>query len=412
MNNSYAITPKDQEILRALAEQVAAYAAHPLEDQKRKLWTLHNDLKTEQPLVFIDPENGWNEIFPQNSLQCTGNLARGWEFQLRKRIYHVEQLKDDMVIDTIFTVGYISSDDGWGLPIIHEGGGNGRAYHIKPAMEDYEEQFEHVHYPNLCIDYTASDLILELAKQTFDGILQVERHTEWWWSLGLTASYIDLRGLENFLCDFITDPDWVHRMMELLCTGTLRKIDMLEEKGLLCSNNGNFYVGSGGFGFTEELPQLDGGRASARQIWGFVESQETSSISPEMYGEFIFPYHKRIAERFGLNCYGCCEPFEGRWEYVSKLPRLRRVSCSPWSSRAKTQELLGKNYIASHKLSPTPLASSNLDEDVVRRELRDVLDHSSGTIPELIMKDNHTLGNQPHNAVRWVELVREEIDKT
>jgi len=28
---------------------------------------------------------------------------------------------------------------------------------------------------------------------------------------------------------------------------------------------------------------------------------------------------------------------------------------------------------------------------------------------ELIMKDNHTLGGNPYNAVRWVELAREEI---
>lgn len=410
--SQYNITPKDREILRALAAKVAEYAARPLEDQKRKLWTLHNDLKTEQPLIFIDPENGWNEIFPQSSLQCTGELARGWEFGLRIRIYHAEQLKDDMVIDNTFEVGYVSSDDGWGLPIIREGGGNGGAYHIKPAIEDYEEQFDQVHYPNLTIDYAASDELLALAEQTFEGILKVERHMQWWWSLGLTWSYIDLRGFENFLCDFIAEPEWVHRMMDMLCTGTLKKIDMLEQNGLLYSNNGNHYVGSGGFGFTEDLPQLNGGIASAGQMWGFVESQETSTVSPEMYGEFIFPYHKRIAERFGLNCYGCCEPFEGRWEYVSKLPRLRRVSCSPWSSREKAQELLGKNYIASHKLPPMPLSRPNMNEDEVRRQLRDVLDHASGTIPELIMKDNHTLGNNPHNAVRWVELAREEIANT
>ena len=27
------------------------------------------------------------------------------------------------------------------------------------------------------------------------------------------------------------------------------------------------------------------------------------------------------------------------------------------------------------------------------------------------MKDNHTLGGNPHNAVRWVEIAREEIER-
>jgi hypothetical protein len=40
------------------------------------------------------------------------------------------------------------------------------------------------------------------------------------------------------------------------------------------------------------------------------------------------------------------------------------------------------------------------------------MDHAAGTVPELIMKDNHTLGKNPMNAVRWVELAREEIART
>ena len=36
------------------------------------------------------------------------------------------------------------------------------------------------------------------------------------------------------------------------------------------------------------------------------------------------------------------------------------------------------------------------------------LDIDTG-IPELIMKDNNTLGHNPYNACRWVEICREEI---
>ena len=51
----------------------------------------------------------------------------------------------------------------------------------------------------------------------------------------------------------------------------------------------------------------------------------------------------------------------------------------------------------------------SLDEDHVRKELRVQLQAAKGCCLELIMKDNHTLGKNPRNLTRWVEIAREEI---
>jgi hypothetical protein len=146
-------------------------------------------------------------------------------------------------------------------------------------------------------------------------------------------------------------------------------------------------------------------------MWGFVESQETVAVNPADYNEIIFPHHLKIAERFGLNCYGCCEPYDPRWQYVRKLPRLRRVSCSPWANWRTIPDYLGNQYIASIKPSPTPLASNVLDESEVRADCRRAATESLGGICEFIMKDNHTLGNNPTNASRWVKIMREELSR-
>jgi len=74
-------------------------------------------------------------------------------------------------------------------------------------------------------------------------------------------------------------------------------------------------------------------------------------------------------------------------------------------------ELLGKDYIASVKLSPSHLASKRINEDIVRRQIRSALEGGNGCSIELIMKDNNTLGGNPNNAVRWVEITREEIHR-
>ena len=116
-------------------------------------------------------------------------------------------------------------------------------------------------------------------------------------------------------------------------------------------------------------------------------------------------------ERFALNCYGCCEPFDPLWKYIKQLPNLRRVSVSPWADFTKVPEYLGKNYVASVKPLPTPLASTVMNEDVVRGYCRKYVEETKGGICEFIMKDTHTIGNNPQNAIRWVEIMREEIDR-
>ena len=55
---------------------------------------------------------------------------------------------------------------------------------------------------------------------------------------------------------------------------------------------------------------FDESHVRTMDMWGFTESQETVRVSPKMVGEFVFPYQRPLQERFGLNCYGCCEPLD------------------------------------------------------------------------------------------------------
>jgi hypothetical protein len=412
MNSAFLFSAKETEVLRKLGAKVAEIAQRPDMDKKKKLWTAHNDLKTDEPVVFIDPENGWNEIISAKTLVCEDPLARVWEMALLKLIYWADGMKDDKVIEPYFDVPYSYSDDGWGLALGKHGGENNGAYIIDQALKDYETDFPKIHYPRITIDEEESAKVMELAHKTFDGILTVRRKNTWWWTLGMCLDFISIRGLEDFMCDFIAEPENLHRMMKLLCDGKIETLDFLEKNKLLALNTGGTYVGSGGFGFTGQLPRENfDGHVTTMDMWGFVDSQETTSINPDQYGEFILPYHKRIAERFGLNCYGCCEPYDPRWKYVKKLPRLRRVSVCPWADWSTVPEYLGKNYIASVKPSPTPLAMKEMNEDVVRRDCRKAVKETKGGICEFIMKDNNTLGHNPRNATRWVEIMRKEIDR-
>lgn len=409
---SFVFSDREKQVLKKLADKVRRIAERPEMKQKAKLWTLHNDLKTDFPLVFIDPENGWNECIPPDTLECVEPLARVWEMVLRKQIFWAEILKDDKVIEPYFDVPYSYWDTGWGVELKIIGGDNGGSYFIKEAIEDYERDFPKIHHPEYIIDWDESEKVMELAHEIFDGILTVRRKNTWWWTLGLCLDYVNLRGMEDFMCDFLDEPEWIERMLDLLCEGKLRMLDYLEENGLLAQNIGGTYVGSGGFGYTEQIPELDKKeKVTTKYMWGFCDSQETAAINPDLYGEFILPRHKKILERFALNCYGCCEPYNPRWKYVKQLPNLRRVSVSPWADWSTVPEFLGKNYIASVKPIPTTLASSVINEDEVRKDCRKAVEETKGGICEFIMKDNNTLGNNPDNAACWVRIMREEIER-
>ena len=259
---------------------------------------------------------------------------------------------------------------------------------------------------------TMSRNFFETAKDLFDGILRVELYHPWWWSLGLTMQYIYLRGLENFMLDLYDNPDGVHRLMAFLRDGTLHFLDKLEQKGWLTSNIGNYYVGSGGFGFTDAIKHKTKD-VKCSDMWGFCESQETSSVSPEMFSEFVLPYQMPILDRFALNCYGCCEPLDGKWKYIRNIKNLRRVSVSRWADKAKMSEALGKDYIYSYKPNPSYLALKNIEEEEVRKELRSVLQlaKQNGNRLELIMKDTTTLGGSGKNLYRFSQIAKEEIEK-
>src|ERR1035437_4828481 len=139
---------------------------------------------------------------------------------------------------------------------------------------------------------------------------------------GSTYPAILLRGMQNMFTDFRDYPDELRQLFATISTGHMNKLDYLESNNLLSLNNDGTYVGSGGYGYTDELPQPDfSGRVRCRDMWGFTESQESVGVSPRMYEEFIFPFEKPIMDRFGLTCYGCCEPVHSRWNAVRRHSR-------------------------------------------------------------------------------------------
>ena len=263
--------------------------------------------------------------------------------------------------------------------------------------------------PNIEIDWTTSEENLAISHDIFGDILQVRQKSGWFFTLGITREVIKLRGLMNLYTDFYEQPEGLKELLGFISRANLSRISFLEENSLLCLNNDGTYVGSGGLGYTNELPGPDfNGRVRLSDLWGFTERQETVNVSPERYEEFVFPVEKPIMDRFGLSCYGCCEELHSRWHIVKNHPHLRRVSCSPLSDKAKMSINLEDKYIFSLKPIPTPLSFPNPNWEAVRQEIREQFELTKDNIVEVVMKDNHTLGNNPENVITWCRIAKEE----
>jgi hypothetical protein len=414
IDTDLTINRKEKETLRELAMKIAEISSHPREKEKADAWKDLNMLQPKCPMVFCDPENGWKEIITQEQIKCGSPIARVWEMYLRKEIFWSEKMKDDKVIEPFFNIPYHYSDSGYGIKEEDKvkGGGDGSFKYLS-HLKDYEKDFEKLRFPVISIDYDKTNKVKELAEDIFGDFLTVRIKGVWWWTLGMTWDFIKIRGLENLMTDVLIQPEWVHRLMGFLRDSTLDKLAFLEKNNLLSLNNDGTYVGSGGFGWTEELPSpgYKPGKTRLNDLWGFAESQETVGIDPSLFNEFILPYQLPILEKFGLNCYGCCEPLDVRWQYVKTIPRLRRVSVSPWADVQTMSDYLGKEYIFSRKPSPTDLAVPNPDWNKIRKELREFFKNTRNNNVEIIMKDNHTLGKNPDNAITWCRIAREESMK-
>lgn len=406
--------PSDRELLRDLARRVADIASTP-EQRARKAQALAiNRLTAERPSVLVIPEGAWPEVLREEDVQCRDAFCRGLERGLRHRLIHHEFIGDDTPVDDLLLVGAVGQLTDWGVTVAVERVEARGSYHWDPPLKNLDGDLRRLRRRRWIHDPAASAAQLAWAQDVFGDILTVAPAGRCFWTMGLTWDAIRLYGLEPFMMAMYDDPAGLHRLMAFLRDDLSGVMDDLEAAGVLHSCNSAEDVGSGGIGLTADLPSADPREAGYRhpvgwrQRWGFAESQETVSVSPEMFAEFVLPYQLPLASRCGLNCYGCCEGLERRIEHVLRIPRLRRVSVSAWADRAAMAARLGRAVVYSRKPNPAHVCVG-FNEAEVRREFRETLAVAGGCVVEFILKDTHTVEGEAGRFPRFVKVAREEI---
>jgi len=407
------------DVLRMLAEEWASIADLPVFKEKARLWQKLNDLESERPMVWIN-EIPWHEMNFKNelSLHCKDPWARSQEDLMRKTIYQWKHMPGDMILNpwldcplSIYSTDFGIIEDVDLAITDPENDIVSRHFNIQICdMDDLEK----IRMPLISHNSEATEIRFGLMNEIFTDILPVKKQgqthiwfTPWdflirWW------------GIQEAMMDLILRPDMVHAFYERMVEAWMVELDQFEELNLLSLDCNNTRIGSGGYGYTGEMPgePYDPNWVKPHNMWGCSNAQIFSDVSPEMHWEFAMEHDLKWLERWQLTYYGCCEPLAGKGQLLKRIPNLRKVSCSPWNNTRKAIEELGRDYVLSRKPSPAIFATEKFDPALARKEIRDFLAQTSGECHvEFIMKDISTVNYEPERLWEWEKICMEELTR-
>lgn len=405
---------KDRERLRYLAAHQLEIANSPKNLERVELWKRHNMYKGERPPIHIEVGTFAHEAITP-LLQCEDETARNIEYKLISNFINLEQFDDDKVVPLYFQQTYDIYFTLFGHHIkqttMKKADGTEMGHHFEHIIDDLYDDFDKIKSPSVYgVNKESTMQKFELYNDIFGDILPVRLISDGLYSTP-TQHVVHMMGMENMLYSMYDYPDEFKEMMDRIADDYIAYFKKLESENVLLQNKAFEWVCQGSMAFYDE-PDKEG-QIKTTDLWGFMDSQETVGISPQMFREFIFPCYKKIASVFGRLNYGCCEPVNTFWEDIKTLPNLKKVSISPWCDEDFMAEQLRNSGVIYHrKPSPNYLGvGAKLDEDAFRKHIEKTVKTAKGCKLEICQRDVYTVNKDMDKVRRYVQIIRETIDK-
>ena len=406
---------REKDVLGKLAEKKADIAALPIHAQKRDMWTRMNRLEPTKPMLWMN-ERPWHELGVYQQCECKHEFACFIEQKLRKEIYQWEHMPLDNVVENWVECPMAVSDTGFGIEEVseerHLNDGTIYSHGFIPQIKDPKD-IEKIKDPVVTHDIEQTEARLHALDDAIGDIIPVKKRgvphlwfAPWdelirWW------------GVQQALTDLVLRPQMVRDIMDRLVEAYLCRLDQYIELNVLSMNNDNHRVGSGAYGYSDELPakDFDGEHVRPIDLWGNGAAQIFSEVSPEMHAEFALKYEIKWMERFGLNYYGCCEPLHHKLDLLKDVPNLRKISISPWADLDRAAEQMRGKYVISYKPNPAIFAEKEWNLSKAKADLRDALESMEGCCIEIIAKDLSTVQNEPQRLWEWSGMASEVTEE-
>ena len=371
-----------------------------------KQWNALGEGRKEAPTVRLVFSNFVAEAIAPR-LRCEGEAARRIERTLLWTMAGRELFDDDTPISSTYDIRIGARVIPFGIQAKRIRDPKSGGYHIEPIIEDLEEDFEKLEGGSFRFNRQGFLDQQGQAEYLFGDILPSRFVMN---PLGgsMTNPLVHLMGMENYYMSMYDCPETLHKVMDMVTTLYERCYDYLEQEGLLLPTYGMGPLHQESYAFNNELPTDKVEKTT--QCWGFLESQETTAVSPETFGEFVFPYQDRLVKRYGLLSYGCCERVDVIFpDYLSKWKNLRKLSVSPFNNEDQVGEYLrGSKIVYYSKPRADPVTNPGpLDEDALRRDFKRICTASSGCLFEVAQREVMTLRGDMERGRRYVQIAKE-----
>ena len=249
--------------------------------------------------------------------------------------------------------------------------------------------------------------------EVYKGIIPVKKmgiqhiwHTPW-------DDLIRWYGIQEAMIDMLDRPDFVNAAVARVADACMKELDQYEKLNVLALNNSDLRIGSGAYGYTDELPgpNYDPNYVRPHNMWGCSNAQIFSEVSPDMHWEFALRHDIPWLARWGKTYYGCCEPLDRKIDILRRIPNLRKISVSPWCNKERAVQNIGKDYVISYKVNPATLAGDNWNIENARKEVLEVLEKADKKCHiEFIVKDISTVGHKPERLWALSKMVCETVE--
>ena len=411
------ISQKDREILRELAKKQYEMSQLPIMKEKIRDWEAMHAFRQNRPMILLEMGTFVQEMIPPR-MKCEGQQAREIEWHLYDHMLPHEVYADDFVVPDYYAVNWDVFFDLFDFreqrEFAEDSEHRSLGHRFTHVITDLEDDFPNLPKSRWGVDREKTLRKIDLLSDLFGDVLPVKHTMDALYSVP-TQKTVHMMGMETMFFSMMDYPEVFTEFMTRIADDTCAYFDWLEQEKLLLPTVRGERLGQGTYCFTDELPAdaaTLGRDMKVSDVWGFMDSQETVGVSAEMFGEFIFPCYKRIAERFGRLSYGCCEPTDPIWEeYLSGFSHLRKVSISPWCNQQYMgEQLRGRKTIFHRKPSPNYLGVDPvLDEAALRAHIKETIGFARGCTLEFTQRDVYTIHNNPEKARRYVEILRECI---
>ncbi len=406
------ISARDREILRKRARLQLDYANSPENARILTQWQAQAEGRRESPPVRL-LFGGYRHEVVNSRLQCEGEQARAIESTLLATLVGRELFDDDTPISPTFDIGWHTYVRPFGLDpkITRASGDHALGYHIDPVIGDLATELDKLRGGSFGVDRAATARRRERVEGLFGDILPV-RMVMGCLPGAMTHPLVFLMGMEAYYIAMSDCPKSVHAAMEMATRVYERYYDFLEQEKLLLPTTGISPLAQESFAFTDELPADEVTKTA--QCWGFLESQETTAVSPEAYGEFVFPYQQRLAERMGLISYGCCERVDALWTgYLSKWPRMRKLSVAPFNDDARIGEYLRGSRVVFYSKPRAEYVTCDgpLNDEAVTAYFKGVCEAARGCLFEIAQREVGTIFGDAARGRRYVRLAKEAVQR-